>query len=86
VFYVNGQRSADSAPLDNGKVVTADLPEIIPDESLRLGNDRYQTNLRGWDGFVAEVIVFPRPLARSDREALTRAGQTWLGGDVTAAR
>lgn len=86
VFYVNGQRSADSAPLDNGKVVTADLPEIIPDEALRLGNDRYQTNLRGWDGFVAEVIVFPRPLARSDREALTRAGRTWLGGDVTAAR
>lgn len=86
VFWVNGTRSADSAPLDGGKVVTADLPQAITDEALRLGNDTYQTHVRGWGGYVAELVVFPKPLARSDRQALTRAGQTWLSGDVTAAR
>ena len=85
-FYVNGARTNDGAPLDDGKVVTADLPRAIANETLRLGNDRVQTDLRGWGGFVAEVVVFPRPLARGERQALTRAGQAWLAGEVTAAR
>lgn len=86
VFWINGKRSTDGAPLDDAKVVTADLPQAIADETLRLGNDRYQTHIRGWDGYVAEVVVFPKPLVHGDRQTLTQAGQRWLAGDVTAAR
>lgn len=86
VFHVNGQRSNDGDPLDRGKVVTMELQKPIANESLRLGNDCYQTNLRGWNGYISEVIIFPTTLPSGSFQALAVAERDWLNGDTGEAK
>ena len=45
------------------KLVDAELSQPEEDVKLRLGNDAAWTKLRGWNGYISEVVIFPQALS-----------------------
>jgi len=58
------------------KLVDAELSQPEEAVTLRLGNDAGWVDLRGWNGYVSEVVIFPQVLPpdrlRAAQEALAR--------------
>jgi hypothetical protein len=56
------------------KLVDAELSQPAGAETLRLGNDAGWVKLRGWNGCISEVVIFPQALSgerlRAAQEAL----------------
>lgn len=82
-FFIDGIPTADSAPIDQGKVVTAEPLQPLVDEMLRMGNDQATTQVRGWNGLIAGLLVFPAALTPDQRQHLARSLREGLSGGET---
>ncbi len=65
-MHIDGAPGFAFAPFSKLKLVDAELSQPAEAETLRLGNDAGWVNLRGWNGYISEVVIFPQALA-SDR-------------------
>lgn len=75
-MHVDGAAGSAFTPFSKLKLVDAELGQPAASETLRLGNDAGWVKLRGWNGSISEVVIFPLALSnerlRAAEEALAR--------------
>jgi len=75
-MHIDGALGVAFPPFAKLKVVDAELSQPAESETLRLGNDEGWVKLRGWNGAISEVVIFPQALPsdrlRAAEEALAR--------------
>jgi hypothetical protein len=73
-MHIDGAPGFDCTQFAKLKLVEAELGQPVEAVTLRLANDSVFEKLRGWNGYISEVVVFPQALSserlRTAEEAL----------------